>query len=290
MVNIQSAPGSCLVEIAEMIKEDTLAAVNEKVSDFQPKDTFYTRYGKRAFDFILSLIAVILTAPINLIIGIVTFFDVGTPLIFKQSRIGKDRKLFTIYKFRNMTNDRDANGELLPPQQRVTKWGKFVRKTSLDELMNFISILKGDMSFIGPRPLIKNYVSRLHNRHLMIYSVKPGLECPMHQDLDHAATWQDRLDNYVWYAENVSLLVDLKLVWRMFSLVFSKESTKVRSTSEHGAFLGYDMDGNVICSNAVPEEYINRYLAKHHYTSIESITEDRHAANTADDSIKAQVN
>ena len=94
--------------------------------------------------------AIIITLPINLTIAVVTYFDVGSPIIFSQERMGKDERIFVLYKFRNMTNETDANGELLPAAQRVTKWGKFVRKTSLDELLNFVSILKGDMKYDWP--------------------------------------------------------------------------------------------------------------------------------------------
>jgi len=274
-VDISKFSRSQLVEIAGYIKQDTLDKVNQHETATEIRETFYSKYGKRLIDIILSSLAIIITAPINLVIAIVTLFDVGTPVIFKQTRIGKDRKDFVIYKFRNMTNATDANGELLLPSERVTKWGKFVRKTSLDELLNFVSIFKGDMSIIGPRPLISAYVERLHNRHLMMYSAKPGLECPFHEKLDHAATWQDRLDNYAWYAQNVSLLGDIKLVWRMVSMVFARESTAKRSVSSNGAFLGYDENGHVIDSNAVPQKYVEMFLENHQYKSLEEALEGR---------------
>ena len=275
-IDISMLPGKYLVEVAGYIKEDTLEEVNKTQNAVQIRDTFYTRYGKRMIDLVLSFVALLLTLPVNLVIGIVTFFDVGTPLIFKQTRIGKDRKNFTIYKFRNMTNAKDANGDLLPPSQRVTKWGKFVRKTSLDELMNFVSIFKGDMSLIGPRPLISSYVGRMHDRHLMLYSARPGLECPFPEKLDHPVTWQDRLDNYAWYAQNVSFLVDIKLALRMVSLVFSHDSTAVRSVSKSGAFLGYEINGKVIDSNAVPEKYVKMLLKNHNFNTIEEAVQERY--------------
>jgi len=274
-IDISMLPKSQLLEIAAYIREDTLNVVN-KTQEFKPvRETFYTKYGKRFIDIVLSSAALLITLPINAVIGVVTFFDVGSPIFFQQTRIGKNRKEFVIYKFRNMTNETDANGELLPPNQRVTKWGKFVRKTSLDELLNFVSIFKGDMSMIGPRPLIASYTGRLHNRHLMMYEVRPGLECPIYKDLDHAPTWQDRFDNYAWYAENVSLLVDIKLILKMLSLVFSKESTAKRSVSKNGAFLGYDTDGHVIDSNAVPAKYVEMMLKNHGYASIDDAVKDR---------------
>lgn len=275
-IDISMLPGKYLVEVAGYIKEDTLEEVNKTQTAVQIRDTFYTRYGKRMVDLLLSIVALLLVLPINLVIAVVTFFDVGTPIIFKQTRIGKDCKEFTIYKFRNMTNAKDANGDLLPPSQRVTKWGKFVRKTSLDELMNFVSIFKGDMSLIGPRPLIASYVGRMHNRHLMMYSVRPGLECPFHENLDHPATWQDRLDNYTWYAQNISFLVDIKLALRMVAMVFSRDSTEKRSVSKNGAFLGYDINGKVVDSNAVPAKYVEMLLKNHNFANMEEAVQERY--------------
>jgi len=250
---------TALEEIAGYIKRDNLAIVDQKVAEVNPKKSLYTRYGKRIIDIIVSGIALIITSPINLLIAIVTLFDVGRPIIFKQSRIGKDMKRFTIYKFRNMTNETDANGELLPPDKRVTKWGKFVRKTSLDELLNFVSIFNGSMSLIGPRPLLDYYAERLNARHRGIYLVKPGLECPSVNRVDHALSWQERLDNYVWYVENCSFLVDIKLMFRIVQSVFDRKSTKQRSNATHGGLMGYDRDGNVIYSKHVPDKYIDEY-------------------------------
>ena len=116
------------------------------------KNTFYTCFGKRLIDLFISGVALLVFFPINLFIGIVTMFDVGFPIFFKQKRIGKNGKPFTMIKFRNMTNKTDENGNLLRADLRVTKWGRFVRSTSLDELLNFINIFKGDMSIILPTP------------------------------------------------------------------------------------------------------------------------------------------
>lgn len=258
-----------LAEIAEYIKRDNLEFVNQKVQPVKARDTFYTRYGKRIIDILVSGCALLVTLPINAVIGVVTFFDVGTPLIFRQKRIGKDEKPFTIYKFRNMTNETDANGELLPPSQRVTKWGKFVRKTSLDELLNFVSIFNGSMSLIGPRPLLDYYVDRLHDRHRSIFQVKPGLECPTLHRVDHALSWQERLDNYVWYVENCSLWVDIRLALRIVQIALDRKSTALRSSATHGGLLGYDRDGNVIYNRRVPDKYIEEFCENHNFANLE---------------------
>lgn len=264
-----------LAEIAGYIKRDNLEKVNQTVAAVHARQTFYTRYGKRLIDILLSGLALVVTAPINLVIGVVTYFDVGTPLIFKQKRIGKDMKPFTIYKFRNMTNATDVNGELLPPDQRVTKWGKFVRKTSLDELLNFVSIFNGSMSIIGPRPLLDYYSERLHDRHLSIYQVKPGLECPPIEKVDHALSWQERLDNYVWYVENCSLLVDIKLALRVVQIALDRKSTAQRSSATHGGLLGYDQDGNVIYTKQVPDKYIEEFCSNHGFADLEEAVKAR---------------
>lgn len=133
------------MSLASSIAVRNLEHANEVSDLVAPKTSFYSKTVKRAIDVILSIIALIVCFPVNLVLAIATYFDVGSPIIFKQTRTGKDLEPFTIYKFRNMTNERDEKGELLPPSQRVTKLGKFFRKTSLDELLNFWSVLKGDI-------------------------------------------------------------------------------------------------------------------------------------------------
>lgn len=262
-------------EIASYIKADTLDAVNKKVTPVIPKKSFYTKYGKRFLDILISLLALIVSSPINLIIAIVTFFDVGSPIIFKQQRTGLNEKKFTIYKFRNMTNEVDANGELLPASERVTKWGKFVRKTSLDELLNFVSILKGDMSVIGPRPLLDRYAERLNDRHKAIYLVKPGLECPSLHHAKHALSMQERLENYVWYVENCSFLVDVKLCFRVLELTFDRDNSKERSNAQNGGVIGYDLDGNLIGMRNIPDKYIEQFCINHGYRDLQEAIDAR---------------
>lgn len=256
-------------EIAEYIKRDNLAIVNTKVQKAKIKDSLYTRYGKRILDVFLALFGFVVSLPINLVIAIVTAFDVGRPIIFKQQRIGKDEKTFTIYKFRNMTNERDANGELLPPEQRVTKWGKFIRKSSLDELLNFVSVLNGSMSIIGPRPLLSYYAERLNDRHKAMYAVRPGLECPTLHKVDHTLSWQERLDNYVWYAENCSFWVDIRLCFRIIEVAFDRKETARRSNAGHGGLMGYDLDGNIIYTKSVPDQYVEEFCRNHGFRDLQ---------------------
>lgn len=246
--------------IADRLADERLEKVNQLVEEVHPKVSFYSKYGKRAFDMFFSSIALLLTLPINFIIMIIAMFDVGFPLFFHQERLGKGGKLFTLTKFRNMRNTKDKRGELLPPEQRVTKFGKFVRKTSLDELLNFWSVLKGDMSLIGPRPLVPEYKHRFNKRHLERLSVRPGLECPPRNKLDHVWTWQEQFENDVWYVENVSFLTDCKMVINLFKFALDRKSTNARATAKRGTFCGYDYEGNAITYENLEEDLLDELL------------------------------
>ncbi len=245
-------------DVGVEVAKDNLAYVNEHDKKVVPRDTIYTRYIKRLIDIIVSLLALIVTLPVNLVIGIVTYFDVGHPIFFCQERLGKNEKKFTIVKFRNMTNATNELGELLPPDQRVTKFGKFVRRTSLDELLNFWSILKGDMSLIGPRPLVEQYMCRYSDRHKMRYAVRPGLECPNITKKDGEYTWADQFENEIYYVENVSFLLDMKMAFALVGMVFNRKKTKTRANAVRGSFIGYTKDGKSINSKEVPAEYVKR--------------------------------
>lgn len=250
--------------MAGYIAEDNQAYANEISAPVKVKNTVYSKYVKRAIDIIVSGLALIITFPINLIMVIVTFFDVGKPILFHQKRIGKDCKEFEIIKFRNMTNDMDAEGNLLPPKDRVTKWGKFVRKTSLDELLNFWSIFKGDMSLIGPRPLVCNYLGRYSDRHKIRYAVRPGLECPcITSTVPTGCKWQDKFENDIWYVENISFLTDMKMVLALIQLVFDRKAAASRGIAKRGAFMGYDENGIAMNNSDIPEKYINRMYCEY---------------------------
>ena len=175
--------------------------------------------------------------------------DVGSPIFYKQTRVGKDGKEFLLVKFRNMNNKTDADGKLLPPAQRVTKFGKVVRKLSLDELLNFWSVLKGDMSIIGPRPLPVFLYERMSDRHKKRTAVRPGLECPRVIKLDYVDTcrYQRTFENDIWYVENVSLSQDIKLVFMLVKMVFSFGKRSEQAAGEGVSyFVGYDKDGHAM--------------------------------------------
>ncbi len=245
-------------KIAEWIAEDRLPEINSAVTAAKPRKSFYTAYVKRLIDIAVSLVVLIITLPINLLVLLITLFDVGRPIFFTHERAGKNGKTFRLTKFRNMTNKKDENGELLPPSERVTKWGKFMRKTSLDELLNFWAILKGDMSLIGPRPLPPEYVSRYNDRHIARLAVRPGLECPLHKRVDHIRTWQEQFENDVWYVENLSFKTDVIMIFRLIQMIFDKRATKARGVVQRRVFMGYSESGEAIAFSEVPEEYIER--------------------------------
>ena len=246
--------------IAQWVREDNIDHVNSISAPVHPRNTFYTRVVKRSIDIIFSLLAIAVTLPINLVIGAVTFFDVGKPIFFRQARAGMNGKLFNIVKFRNMRETVDENGVLLPPEKRVTKWGKFVRKTSLDELLNFYSVLRGDMSLIGPRPLPDTYLCRYSDRHKMRLSVRPGLECPPRHISGYDGTWQQRFENDIWYAEHVSLWTDLLMVFKLIQYTVNKRFAKKRGAAKSSSFIGYNEEGIAIDLNEAPLEYVVKVL------------------------------
>jgi len=242
--------------VAEYVRKNNLAIVNNQSPRVNVRTGMYPRYIKRVLDIVISFCACIVTLPINLILGICTYFDVGSPVFFFQKRPGRNGDLFTIVKFRNMRNAYDANGIPLPISQRVTKFGSFVRKTSLDELLNFWSILKGDMSVIGPRPLADIYLDRYSERHKMRHAVRPGLECPNIRTNEYGSGWHDQFENDIWYVENISFVTDCKMVFGLIRITFDKKTRKQHAVQGPGDFLGYDTDGTAFGANNVPLKYM----------------------------------
>ena len=251
-------------EVAEILRQENLEEANRKGDPVEFQETFYTRFGKRALDITLSGVALLVTLPINLVLLAGTALDVGRPVFFSQKRVGKNGKLFNLVKFRNMTNDVDENGDLLPAKDRVTKFGSFVRKTSLDELLNFWSVFKGDMSLIGPRPLTTKAAQKFTKRHASRNLVKPGLECPI-RGVANAQEWETRFEHDVWYVENVSFRTDLRLMLDLLLVVVDKKQTEVRaSTDGHGGpFMGYGKDGRALALEDVPEKILDEVLKEH---------------------------
>lgn len=289
MQDITELSRSQKAEIAEYIKEDNLQYVNRNLREVQVKNTFYTRYGKRMVDILISLVGLVVTLPINMILAVITFLDVGAPIFFFQDRIGRDERVFRIVKFRNMREETDANGELLPPQKRVTKWGKIARKASLDELLNLWPILIGDMSIVGPRPIQTYYVDRFNERDRKRYAVRAGLECPPMKGDIHFRSWQERLENDIWYVEHCSLWVDFVLMFRIVQLALDRRSTAMRASVGNGGFLGYERNGNVISSRNVPDKYVGMLCRKYGKASLEELILSRENMQMPEETACAQA-
>lgn len=173
----------------------------------------YKKYIKRLLDIVLSLIAIIITLPIFLIIGILVLIFLGKPAIFRQKRPGKNEKIFTMYKFRTMSNKKDKDGNLLPNELRITKFGNFLRKTSLDEIPEFINILKGDMSFVGPRPLRADYLPLYNKEQKHRHDIRPGLTGLAQVSGRNNITWSEKFKYDLEYVNNITFQNDLKIVF-----------------------------------------------------------------------------
>lgn len=186
----------------------------------------YAKYIKRLLDIILSLIAIIVLSPVYLIVAIVVRIQMGSPVLFSQDRIGKDEKVFKLYKFRSMTNEKDENGKLLSEEKRLTKFGLTLRSTSLDELPELFSILKGDMSIVGPRPLPTYYGPYYFPEERKRHQVRGGLIPPDGLSKQTTPEWevQFKYDNY--YVDNVSFLLDCKIILVTFLILFKRVETQ----------------------------------------------------------------
>lgn len=194
----------------------------------------YQKYIKRILDFIFSLILIIVLSPLLLIIALIVRINLGSPIIFKQERTGLHGKTFTIYKFRSMTDERDENGELLDNELRMTRFSRIFRSTSLDELPELFNILKGDMSFIGPRPLLTEYNELYNKEQKKRHNVRPGLTSYTAVNGRSTLSWEHRFELDTWYVNNVSFLLDLKILFKTFIVVLKRENT----TSDRGKFQG----------------------------------------------------
>lgn len=241
--------------LATYLMNTYLPLVNESSQSVQPPNTFYVKYFKRILDLLIAIPAFVLFLPLNIILGIFTYFDVGKPIFYKQTRIGKGNQPFILVKFRNMNERKDENGTLLPAKDRVTRFGHMMRRLSLDELLNFWSVIKGDMSIIGPRPLPSTFVERMSERHKHRTDVRPGLECPrMLLGKEDQCLYQSQFENDIWYVENISFTTDIKLLFKLFAMTFS---FKKRGKAAEGAgyFAGYDQNGIATTLNRFKRMY-----------------------------------
>lgn len=193
---------------------------------------------KRLFDFLISAVMILLLCWLFVIVAILVRFKLGSPVIFKQKRPGQHGEIFSIYKFRSMTDERDSDGNLLPNNQRLTSFGKLLRKLSLDELPQLFNVLKGDMSFVGPRPLLVDYLPLYNERQAKRHEVRPGITGWAQVNGRNAISWEQKFEYDVWYVENQSLLLDIKILFLTAKKVFVAEGVNKSETVTMERFTG----------------------------------------------------
>lgn len=197
----------------------------------------YAKYIKRILDLILSLMALIVLMPLMIIIGILVRINLGSPIIFKQKRPGKNEKIFTLYKFRTMTDKRDIDGNLLPDEYRLTKFGKFLRSTSLDELPELINIIKGDIAIVGPRPLLVEYLPYYTEEEKHRHDVRPGLTGLAQVNGRNAISWEEKLKYDTEYIKKISFYSDLKIIFKTIKKTIKREDILMGNEFVVGKFI-----------------------------------------------------
>ena len=186
----------------------------------------YAHYIKRLFDILLSLISILILSPLFVVLSVLVLLKLGKPVLFTQERIGKGEKAFKLYKFRSMTDQCDENGNLLSDEVRLTKFGKKLRSTSLDELPELFNILKGDMSIIGPRPMPITYLPYFKEEERIIHTVRGGLIPPDVLTLHSVFDWDEQFNNEVNYVKNTTFLLDLRILLAVFLILFKRNKNQ----------------------------------------------------------------
>ncbi len=198
----------------------------------------YQKYVKRFFDIVLSIVAITLLSPVLIVLAILVRAKLGSPVLFRQKRPGYHGEIFGLMKFRTMTDERDENGELLPDEVRLTSFGKKLRATSLDELPEFFNILRGDMSFVGPRPLLVQYLPLYNEEQAHRHDVLPGLTGWAQVNGRNAISWEKKFEYDVWYTRNVSFLLDLKIVFMTVGRVLKRDGISSETSATMEFFTG----------------------------------------------------
>ena len=202
------------------------------------KPGIYEKYVKRMLDIVLSLAFILLFWWVYVIISLLVRVKLGSPVLFRQQRPGKDGKVFDMIKYRTMTDQRDEKGELLPDELRLTKFGKLLRATSLDELPEIFLILKGDLSIIGPRPLLVSYLPLYNEHQKRRHEVKPGLTGYAQVNGRNAISWEEKFDLDVWYVDHVSFVTDIKILFKTVQVVFKRSGISSGTSETMEAFVG----------------------------------------------------
>lgn len=245
--------------MALFLKEKNLNNANAMASSVKPNINLYSKYGKRFLDLLITVPIVIILSPIFGILAIANIIDLGKPILYKQTRYGYKGNNYDILKFRSMKNSVDSDGRQLPPDKRLTRYGKFIRKYSLDELPNFINVVKGDMSIIGPRAVPVFYMERMTERHKQMTYVRPGLECPrmIKPELgSDISNYQSTFENNIWYVENISFVTDIRMIFRLIKMVFSL-GERSKHADAASFFVGYDEEGRAISMKLAEKKYSN---------------------------------
>ena len=202
------------------------------------KPGIYEKYVKRMLDIVLSLAFILLFWWVYVIIALLVRVKLGSPVLFRQQRPGKDGKIFDMIKYRTMTDQRDEKGELLPDEMRLTKFGKLLRATSLDELPEIFLILKGDLSIIGPRPLLVSYLPLYNEHQKRRHEVKPGLTGYAQVNGRNEISWEEKFDLDVWYVDHVSFVTDIKILFKTVQVVFKRSGISSGTSETMEAFVG----------------------------------------------------
>ena len=202
------------------------------------KKGIYERYVKRPQDFCLSLMAVVILSPVMGIIAVLVKKKLGSPVLFTQDRPGLNEKVFKLYKFRSMTDTKDASGNMLPDEVRLTSFGKKLRSTSLDELPELFNILKGDMAIVGPRPLLVRYLSRYNKHQARRHEVRPGFTGYAQVHGRNGISWEEKFDRDVYYVDHISFLGDWKIIFQTIKTVIKREGINSEAAATMEEFMG----------------------------------------------------
>ncbi len=199
--------------------------------------------SKRIFDLVLTIPGAVAIFPVILVTTLLVRLKIGYPVLFSQKRPGMGGKIFQIYKFRSMTNAKDRDGNLLPDGERLVPFGRFLRSSSLDELPALLNVLKGDMSLVGPRPLLIEYLERYSPEQARRHEVRPGITGWAQVNGRNAISWEDKFKLDVWYVDNQSLWLDIKILWMTFIKVFKREDINKDGHATMPVFYGSDRKG-----------------------------------------------
>ena len=228
---------------------------------------------KRLFDIVVAALLLVLLSPLLLAVACMVKVSLGSPVLFKQVRPGLHGRPFTMYKFRTMTDARDAQGRLLPDERRLTKFGRFLRSTSLDELPELFNVLKGDMSLVGPRPLLMEYLPLYTPEQARRHEVRPGITGWAQVNGRNAISWEEKFEHDVWYVDNRSLWLDIKILWLTLLTVARREGISTQGHVTMPPFQGRGQGGARAAgagrfSGRVGEESLEGWLTKHSTSSL----------------------